>query len=356
MIKKFTIMLCTLLCSMNIFAEPFKQIIFFGDSLSDNGNLYQVLKIVPKSPPYFNGRFSNGMTWAEHVGKHYYDKYFIDYQNYSYGGATAIFHNPLTDNFIAPITLEGEINSYFLHALFTDKTKVLYVIWMGANDYLYDQEPNINALTDSVVNKTSWAITTLMQQGAREFLILNLPDLAVTPYARQHGNGERLHIISQMHNQKLDAAIQNLINKYPNAQFVTVNIYNIFNDLLANPEKYNQQYGQHIKDTIDACWKGTVFQNKLAADKINLTAELRSAFADKHTMGKNFDTQAISNYILSSPDLSQAYLLGKAYQAGMVPCDNASEHVFWDDLHPTAVLHQMLGSMVVESLENAGLG
>ena len=40
-------------------AGPFTSVIAYGDSLSDNGNLYQVAGR-PPSPPYFNGRFSNG--------------------------------------------------------------------------------------------------------------------------------------------------------------------------------------------------------------------------------------------------------------------------------------------------------
>ncbi|MFM2422855.1 MAG: hypothetical protein RL291_1385, partial [Pseudomonadota bacterium] len=39
------------------------RIVTFGDSLSDNGNLF-ALSGFP-APPYFAGRFSNGQTWTE---------------------------------------------------------------------------------------------------------------------------------------------------------------------------------------------------------------------------------------------------------------------------------------------------
>lgn len=51
------------LTSFNIysFADPtpqFKQIVFFGDSLSDNGNFYNHSDhLIPKYPPYYNGRY-----------------------------------------------------------------------------------------------------------------------------------------------------------------------------------------------------------------------------------------------------------------------------------------------------------
>ena len=38
---------------------PFDELIVFGDSLSDTGNVF-ISFGAPPSPPYFNGRFSNG--------------------------------------------------------------------------------------------------------------------------------------------------------------------------------------------------------------------------------------------------------------------------------------------------------
>ena len=48
------------------FADPndYNRVIAFGDSLSDNGNLYKNTG-QPPSPPYYNGRLSNGPTWIE---------------------------------------------------------------------------------------------------------------------------------------------------------------------------------------------------------------------------------------------------------------------------------------------------
>src|SRR5947208_1545881 len=44
----------------------YTQIIAFGDSLTDTGNVYnQTFGISPQSPPYYNGRFSNGPLWLE---------------------------------------------------------------------------------------------------------------------------------------------------------------------------------------------------------------------------------------------------------------------------------------------------
>ncbi len=45
---------------------PFDEIIVFGDSLSDTGNVF-ISFGAPPSPPYFDGRFSNGPVTIERV-------------------------------------------------------------------------------------------------------------------------------------------------------------------------------------------------------------------------------------------------------------------------------------------------
>ena len=47
-----------------------KDMYVFGDSLSDNGNLFDMTGgLAPPSPPYFDGRFPNGPVWVEHLDK-----------------------------------------------------------------------------------------------------------------------------------------------------------------------------------------------------------------------------------------------------------------------------------------------
>src|SRR3954464_8627037 len=47
------------------FAEPFSNLVVFGDSLSDIGNIAQAPLINTPGPYYWNGRFSNGPVYAE---------------------------------------------------------------------------------------------------------------------------------------------------------------------------------------------------------------------------------------------------------------------------------------------------
>lgn len=350
--KLLLIILSFLCCSLSV-ASPIKKMIFFGDSLSDNGNLYQLLKIVPVSPPYYQGRFSNGPTWAEHVADYFYHKSYIASTNYCYGGATAILHNPIHDSFVAPMLLEEEIDGYLLHSPFADKSKTLYTIWIGANDYLYDRQKNIDKLTTDVVNKISWAITTLIKQGGKTFLVLNLPDLAKPPYARENNVVERLGAISQMHNQKIAQLVADLQKQYPDVKFITFDIYSLLNDVLAHIDQYNQQYHSHVTNTTDSCWTGGWITDK---SKDDITTDLQKAFTDNNLpLPKNANAERLRRMILQSPALATAYQLGK-HHAELEPCANADEYVFWDVLHPTAVIHKTLGQIMINFLEAEQVG
>src|SRR5262245_37490212 len=55
-------------------AVPFREVVVFGDSLSDTGNVFTVTEpvlaeAIPVSPPYFQGRFSNGPVWVERLAE-----------------------------------------------------------------------------------------------------------------------------------------------------------------------------------------------------------------------------------------------------------------------------------------------
>src|SRR5688500_5638293 len=55
-----------LVLAISLGAAPFTRIVAFGDSLTDNGNLY-ASEAYPPSPPYFEGRGTNGPVAVEYL-------------------------------------------------------------------------------------------------------------------------------------------------------------------------------------------------------------------------------------------------------------------------------------------------
>lgn len=338
-------------CCSGVIAGSLNKIIFFGDSLSDNGNLYKLLlKIIPKSPPYFKGRFSNGRVWSESIGKYYYDKYYIDYKVYAWGGATALLHFP-TPRFISPTNLEIEVDGYLIEHFFSDKSRTLFSVWIGGNDYLYYQDTDADALTTKVVDKIKWAMNNLIDNGARYFLVLNLPDLAKTPFAKAHGSIPVLHLLTELHNQKLAAAVEEVKSANPNVRIVYYDVHELFNDFSSNPGKYNKKYNTNVTNTVDACWRGGYLLKNTNVSKEAVNSQVRKMLLETNgSIPKDVDTMAISEFVLNSPSVYHAYEMGQWFNRGLVPCLNPNQYLFWDEMHPSEVVHKVLSEIVLEHL------
>lgn len=334
-----------------VHAANFKRIVIFGDSLTDPGYLYQLLfKILPKSPPYYEGRFSNGPTWAEEVGNYFYSNYYIDNEVYALGGATAVFHMP-SPKFISPATLQWEVDKYLLNNIFSDKSDTLFIIWIGGNDYLFDADAEPENATTEVVDRIAWAVEKLASHGGQHFLVMNLPDLSKTPIAKENGQTAQLSTMTVMHNQKLAAALDRIRKANPGMSVLSYDIYAMLNDVIQDPSKVNQKYGIHLTNTHEACWGGGYTLRK-QLNKATMTSDIQRTLIDTYgKVPKNVDPAAASDYILRSPELAYVYALGQSVKLGNNPCVNPEEHLFWDSIHPTSVVHHVLALMVEDFLE-----
>lgn len=345
--KKITAFLFFLLFSSCVFAD-IDNIVFFGDSLTDNGNLYRdLLHIMPKSPPYFQGRFSNGYVWSDLVAQK-----FPKSDNYAVGGATAILRDPFAG--FLPYEIDEEVTSYILNPLKNNPSTALCVVWIGANDYLSGQS-DVAGSTAQVVNEIGRQITRLVNVGINNFLILNLPDMSKAPYAQGVSYAENLHDLTVAHNQDLAVKVSDLQSQFPNVKFNLYDIYSLFNDMETNVAKYNAQYHTNLTNTSDACWTGsyTVPANKQqAADKSKLTATLKALHLKDTKQNALTDTEvdSLAKHILNSPALNEAYQVGQAYEKDVQPCSTPDQYAFWDHVHPSAVTHQILAQIIENNL------
>jgi phospholipase/lecithinase/hemolysin len=326
------------------------HMVFFGDSLTDNGNLYHHdFHLLPKSPPYFEGRFSDGYTWADDLTLYFYQKDYISGENYAVGGATTILHNPFAG--FLPYDMAEEMDAYLWQHLFKSKDKSLFFLWIGGNDYLPGSK-DVDGLTTHVVSETIKDLDKIVNAGGKNFIILNLPDLGRTPAAMEKGIVANLHELSVKHNAKLNTAIAQYQAKHPNIHITTYNIYDLFNDLLDHPDKYNKAYQVNLTNLTNACWQGGYTLQNASTPDAMVQYQLQQA---NNSLDKPVDKdtlKAVAAQTSHSLALQEALQTQSLYQAGARPCAHAEQYVFWDHIHPTATTHTLLAKVIEASVRN----
>lgn len=158
-------------------SATYSQIITFGDSLSDNGNLYALTGGQPPFP-YFNGRFSNGPVAVEVMSA----KLGLTLTDFAYGGAQTGMGN-LSGAALYGTGVAGQIAQYGALTGGHADASALYVVWAGPNDFF----AGANMLNPSTAPTASTNLLNDIQAlyglGARDFFVPLMPDLGVTPSA-----------------------------------------------------------------------------------------------------------------------------------------------------------------------------
>ena len=338
---------------------PFDNIVFFGDSLSDNGNLYAYdFGFLPKSPPYYKGHFSNGTVWSEMTAD-YFAQYNIPAVNYAFGGETAVLHDPV--NGYLPHSLGMTLDSYLLRNLLSNKSHTLFVIWIGANDYL-PGVTDIEATTTQVVNSIKETINSLISHGAENFLVMNLPDLSKIPYARVYNMQEMLGAATLVHNSKLEEAITEIRSQYPQVNLQELDVNSRFSDLIAHPEVYNEQYHLNITQTSASCWQGgytlakvmprqVQTRDQILQDLLTHVAAQPKRLSNAYTQTDAFKAEGFASSVAASPDLMVAYQTQSEAGDTLQPCENPDSYIFWDKLHPTHIVHEIFAHSAIEFIK-----
>jgi len=206
-------------------AASIDEMVVFGDSLSDVGQVYQSSNgLYPPNPPYFEGRYSNGQVWVEYLAA---QLNLAETQNFAWGGATTHSSGD------SPIPGLQEQVERLIRTEPTLNSDALYVLWAGANDYLQGQQ-NVAVPVENVMG----AIATLSHQGATYFLVANLPDLGQLPATRSNGESARLTALTQAHNQQLQQRIQQLATQQPELQIVLLDVFSLYGGALVNPNQF----------------------------------------------------------------------------------------------------------------------
>jgi phospholipase/lecithinase/hemolysin len=309
-------------------APDYKSIVVFGDSLSDTGNVANLtdakygVRIPGPDADYTDGRFTDGAdtepaaekyfgVWIEQLAASFLSKPEVKDSldggtDYAYGFATTgagtgVFTFGPSDSLSVNVENIGQqITDYLAtHPKIDDKT--LFVVWGGAIDVLY--ATSNDDVIDAGINQ-SLNIQRLIDAGATQFIVPNLPPLGLTPRL----NGSTTTSIpaneaSALYNDVLSGGIAFLrdFNRDRHLQISRLDVFSLFYRILAAPSKYSlvnitdSSQGTAVDPDTYLFWDDlhptTRGHNILAvtASKVLERAECRADSAGKTALGAHTD-------------------------------------------------------------------
>jgi phospholipase/lecithinase/hemolysin len=306
MIRKLSLLFVVLLLAPGVAsAGPIASLFVFGDSLSDDGNAFLLTGGFPPAP--YAQRASNGPVAVERLA---FDLGIplapaaLGGTDYAVVGATtgpvlipgssppAFIDNIATITYgqaaLASTSLLNQVAAFVSTGPVADPSGSLFFVWSGSNDFFIN--PSAQTATNAVTNIAA-SIGALYSDGAREFLVPNLPDLSLTPASQGLTPAEQVGLrqLSLGFNAGLSSALGGL-SLLPGIKITQFDTFGLISSIVANPAAYG--------------------------------------FANS-----------------STPCLTGQVFLGN----GAV-CQNPDSFVFWDGVHPTAAANRVLGDAFAASV------
>jgi phospholipase/lecithinase/hemolysin len=327
------------LCATRVSASPapgtYNQLIVFGDSLSDTGNVlakttsYSYITTPrPTTPWYQPGQFTDGtavtgsnqtkfqviateysLDWdqrlAQLLGISTFTPSSSGGTNYATGGAETG-----TGNFSGlSFPNMGQQVSNYIASKPSPTPQTLFALWGGGND-LIDACEAKNATAASVAAAETSAVENVSSEIAQlsnafpgkaiNFIWPNVPPLQATPKAQSFSPiiQTALATASYDFQQDEDFTTLELEDVFPNDHIYNLDVYGMFQDVLSNPDFYG--FTNTTQSIITATsFSGTSF-----------------------SATPNFPNQTV----------------------------NPDQFLFWDQLHPTSAVHNMIGEAAFDLL------
>jgi phospholipase/lecithinase/hemolysin len=226
----------------------YTKLIVFGDGLSDQGRFGPLTQYrYPPSPPFFEGRWTNGPTWVELLATEVGIPLHAD-DNWAQGGATTGYFNinePLRQalGLAASAPIRGVLQQ--VDDVLTSTPQLdphaLYILWAGGHDfgaYLDFGQPDVKAYPPEANIKQ--AIQTLATGGAKHFLIGNMPDLASTPAYAGTDKAPLAKALVESYNTGLQKIARDM--RAEGLNILEFDGATVFTEIAMNPASYGINY------------------------------------------------------------------------------------------------------------------
>jgi outer membrane lipase/esterase len=305
--RKSVAMLLSLLGAGAAWAQSYSGVYFFGDSLTDTGNVTAVYAAIPHppgapavipGPPYdAQGRASNGPLYADVLAEGLgfsAQPSALGGTDYAYGGARTryqLFGPPF-------LGINDQVAQYRALPGGADPN-ALYVLWAGSNNL---QDLFLGRTTDPLgqpiptLGQTLGDIGSLLDgladEGVRHLLVPNVPNLGRVPRVRELGGAPAqaaATALVQAFNGALASMLDGFEASHPDVDLIRFDSFGTFEGIVANAAAHG------LTNLTDRCYTG---------DDLGFTG-------------------------------------------GGSVCANPDQYLFWDGIHPTTVTHRLLGEAML---------
>ena len=227
--------------------SPFSAIYVIGDSLSDTGRTSSVLTtplFTFPPPPFAPGRMSNGSLWIEQFAPMVRLNY-NPLDNLAWAGAltgaTLIPQPPslpTINNIYGP--LPGMTNQAIeLRDLSNSilDPRALYVVFGASNDFLRisPAENNAGAVIGTAVENLFAIVDSLHLWGARNIVVVNVPDLGRIP--KNLRQGAAIASLATQYSAAFNSSLDTRLNRL-NFETCRVSLFDLSRDFSDKPKKY----------------------------------------------------------------------------------------------------------------------
>ncbi|GAB4831514.1 hypothetical protein Ancab_005532 [Ancistrocladus abbreviatus] len=256
----------------------------FGDSLVDNGNNNGIASLARANylpygidyPDGPTGRFSNGRTTVDVIAELLgFEDYVAPYatvngqdilRGVNYASAAAGIREETGRQLGGRISFRGQVNNYKntvsqVVDILGDEdsaanylSRCIYSVGLGSNDYLNNyfmpayyttsQQYTPEQYADTLLQDYTEQISTLYNYGARKFVLIGVGQIGCSPneLAQNSQDGKtcvaRIDSANQIFNNNLKSLVDQFNSQLPDARFIYINAYGIFQDMINNPARY----------------------------------------------------------------------------------------------------------------------
>jgi phospholipase/lecithinase/hemolysin len=231
---------------MCVATPSYDNIYVFGDSYCDVGNIFIATGGAEPAFPYYNGRFSNGPIWIEHVAGSLglpMKPALAGGTDYAFGGAWATEPQVIPGGGTIP-SVPQQVGLYLSQHGGKADPNALYILEGGGNDILDTTTGSPGALGFKIATALAESELLLRRAGAKHFVVPDLFDVGLLPAGAPNAVFD--HAASVAANKYLDQLL-GLEELLEGVYILRLDVFSLLNSVKTDPTHYG------FTDITDPC-------------------------------------------------------------------------------------------------------